>query len=95
MFNITTLILKSQKEFVSITTNRLNQTNIIVLLEKSHVAKCVHYACITKKKKAFKFANIPNYDGYQRGLASIVYKFVDKKSSAGTVKNENISNRCC
>ena len=27
------------------------------------------------KDKAFKIANNPNYDGYQRGLASMVYKF--------------------
>lgn len=43
MFNITTLIPKSQKEFAIITTSRINQTNIIiVLLEKLNVAqKCV------------------------------------------------------
>ena len=32
------------------------------------------------KDKAFKIANNPNYDGYQRGLASMVYNFFDKKS---------------
>ena len=32
------------------------------------------------KNKAFKIASDPNYDGYQRGLASMVYKFFDKKS---------------
>ena len=30
------------------------------------------------KDKAFKIANDPNYDGYQRGLASVVYKFLIK-----------------
>ena len=30
----------------------------------------------------------PKYDGYQRGLASMVYKFFDKKSSGGTIKSE-------
>ena len=30
------------------------------------------------KNKAFKIANNPNYDGYQKGLASMVYKFFDK-----------------
>ena len=34
------------------------------------------------KDKAFKIANNPNYDGYQRGLASMVYKFFDKKSAS-------------
>ena len=31
--------------------------------------------------KAFKIASDPKYYGYQRGLASMVYKFFDKKSA--------------
>ena len=31
--------------------------------------------------KAFKIASNQKYDGYQRGLTSMVYKFFDKKSS--------------
>ena len=31
------------------------------------------------KNKAFAIASNPKYDGYQRGLASVVYKFFDKK----------------
>ena len=31
--------------------------------------------------KAFKIARDPKYDGYQRGIASMVYKFFHKKSS--------------
>ena len=38
--------------------------------------------------KAFKIASDPKYDGYQRGLASMVYKFFDKKSSGSGVVNE-------
>ena len=34
------------------------------------------------KDKAFKIASDPKYDGYQRGLASMVYKFFDKKSAS-------------
>ena len=34
---------------------------------------------IVLKNKAFKIANDPKYDGYQRGLASLVSKFFDKK----------------
>ena len=30
------------------------------------------------KDKAFQIASNPKYDGYQRGLASMVYKFFDK-----------------
>ena len=33
------------------------------------------------KDKAFKIASDPTYDGYQRRLASMVYKFFDKKSA--------------
>ena len=40
------------------------------------------------KDKAFKIASNPKYDGYQRGLASIVYKFFDKKSKACGIANE-------
>ena len=32
------------------------------------------------RDKAFNIARNPKYDGYQRGLASMVYKFFDKKS---------------
>ena len=31
------------------------------------------------RDKAFKIASGQKYDGYQRGLASMVYKFFDKK----------------
>ena len=30
------------------------------------------------RDKAFNIAKDPKYDGYQRGLASMVYKFFDK-----------------
>ena len=39
--------------------------------------------------KAFKIASDPKYDGYQRRLASMVYKFFDKKSSRSGITNEN------
>ena len=31
------------------------------------------------KDKAFEIANNSRYDGYQRGLASMVFKYFDKK----------------
>ena len=37
------------------------------------------------RDKAFKIASDPKYDGYQRALASMVYKFFDKKSSGSGV----------
>ena len=35
--------------------------------------------------KAFNIAKDPKYDGYQRGLASMVYKFSDKKTKGSGV----------
>ena len=41
------------------------------------------------KDKAFKIASDPKYDGYQRELASMIYKFFDKKSSRSGIVNES------
>ena len=38
--------------------------------------------------KAFKIGNDQKFDGYQRGIASMVYKFFDKKSSGKGIANE-------
>ena len=40
------------------------------------------------RDKAFKIASDLKYDAYQRGLASMVYKFLDKKSSGSGVATE-------
>ena len=45
------------------------------------------------RDKAFNIAKNPKYDGYQRGLAAMVYNFSDKKASGGGIKNENMSDR--
>ena len=39
------------------------------------------------RNKAFKIASDQKYDGYQRGLASMVYKFFDKKSQGSGAAN--------
>ena len=41
------------------------------------------------RDKVFKIASDPKYDGYQRWLASMVYKFFDKKSSGSSIVNES------
>ena len=38
------------------------------------------------KGKAFDIAKDPKYDGYQRGLASMIYKFFDSKVSGSGAK---------
>ena len=48
------------------------------------------------RNKAFKIARDQRYDGYQRGLASMVFEFFDKKSQGSVhslqvaTNNENI-----
>ena len=39
------------------------------------------------RDNAFKIASDKKYDGYQRGLASMVYKFFDKKSEGSGIVN--------
>ena len=47
------------------------------------------------KNKAFDIANDPKYDGYQKWLASMVYKFFDSKVSESgaklTLQNEQLA----
>ena len=47
------------------------------------------------RDKAFNIAKNPNYDGYKRALASMVYKFFDKKilgSGVFTFSNKSAFN---
>ena len=47
------------------------------------------------KDKEFNIAKNPNHDGYQRCLASMVYKCFGKKSSGGAIKslsNQQLAN---
>ena len=63
---------------------------IVKILQKKTVADKIF------KNKAFDIAKDPKYDGYQRGLASMVYKFFnsevsspDKKSKGSGAKHVN------
>ena len=40
------------------------------------------------KDKAFKIASDPKYDGYQRGLVSMIYKIFDNKSGGSGMVNK-------
>ena len=42
------------------------------------------------RDKAYDIASNPEYDGYQRGLASMVYKFFDKKTMRSGINNESL-----
>ena len=41
------------------------------------------------KDKAFNIANNPKYNGYERGVASMVYKLFDKKSTGGNISSNS------
>ena len=45
------------------------------------------------RDKAFNIAKNLKHDGYQRGLASMVYKFFDKKSAGNGIKIEIAQNQ--
>ena len=45
------------------------------------------------RDKAYNIASNPGYDGYQRGLASMVYKFFDKKSMGSGTAEPSSSER--
>ena len=52
------------------------------------------------RNKAFNIAKNHKYDGYQRGLASMVYKVFDKKSRGSGVNvplefNEQLAKELC
>ena len=45
------------------------------------------------RDKTFNIAKNPKYDGYQKGLASMVYRFFGKNAVVGAVKHETIQNK--
>ena len=45
----------------------------------------------TLRDRAYEIARNRNYDGYQRALARMVYKFFDKKTGSGTSVNEQLA----
>ena len=45
----------------------------------------------TLKDKAYEIATNRGYDGFQRALASMVYKFLDKKIGSGISANEQLA----
>ena len=44
-----------------------------------------------EKDRAYEIARNRGYDGYQRLLASMVYKFFDKKTGSGISVNEQLA----
>ena len=49
---------------------------------------------LTRRTASDKILHGKKYDGYQRGLASMVYKFFDKKKKSDSgIKNEDMSDQ--
>ena len=48
-----------------------------ILIAKAQLKKTISDKILTDR--AYNIAINPKYDGYQKGLASVVYKFFDKK----------------
>ena len=40
------------------------------------------------RDKVINIAKNPKYDGYKRGITSMVYKFFDRKTSGSSIKNK-------
>ena len=56
----------------------------MVYLDFKHLARRTPSDNVLRDK-TFNITKNPKYDGYQRGLASMVYKFFDKKSKRSGV----------
>ena len=56
--------------------------------DKSKDFAKIAYSRKVLRDKAFKIASDSKYDGYQRGLASMVYRFFDKKSRGSGIDAE-------
>ena len=51
-------------------------------MEMLHIYLEEQYCYKVLQDKTFSIGKIPKYDGYKRCLASVVYKFVDKRSAS-------------
>ena len=51
------------------------------------------FAYKVSRDEGFNIAKDIKYDGYQRGLTSMVYNVFDKKTSGSAIKNENLLNK--
>ena len=43
------------------------------------------------KDRAYEIARNRNYDGYQRALSTIAYRFLDNKTGSGVSVNEQLA----
>ena len=87
----------SKKQDIHDIFNKMNQVTVdLNVTQVTEILKLYPEEQILIKNYTDKTINIAKntkYDGYQRGLISIVYQFFDKKPSGSVVKNENMSSQ--
>ena len=87
-------LLKTKKEFKNLKKQEIQAIFTKVNLIK-HAFNIGDFKDLARRKasdkvlrdNAFNITKNPKYDGYQRGLASVVYKFFDKNSASLTDKS--------
>ena len=90
--------IKTKKEFKNLCRQEIQiifPKMILIKLWFQHDMAYGKYKDLTKRTqsdkvlrvKAFEIASNTKYDGYQRGLASMIYKFFDKKSKGSGIKS--------
>ena len=73
----------------SIYKNELDKASFQHNMASEHFKDLVRRTAADKflRDKAFNITKDPKYDGYQRGLASMVYKLFNKKTSGSGIKS--------
>ena len=75
--------------------NLINHVFNMIRLMANQASKLIYFIQQKRKQsdkvfrdKTFKIESNPKYDGYQRGSATMVYKFFDNTSSGTGIVNE-------
>ena len=80
---------KLEIQTLSIKMNLINHVfNMIWLIANQKIQQKRKQSDKAFRDKTFKIESNPKYDGYQRGSATMVYKFFDNTSSGTGIVNE-------
>ena len=89
-------LLKTEKEFMQTgNTNYIHKNDLGKAFFSQHDMAYEEYKDSTKRTEsdevsrdeAFKIASDPKCNGYERGLASLIYKFFEKKIKGSGIKS--------
>ena len=84
-------LCKLEIQTLSIKMNLINHVfNMIWLIANQKIQQKRKQSDKAFRDKTFKIESNPKYDGYQRGSATMVYKFFDNTSSGTGIVNEPI-----